>query len=122
MHPGQFFIKTWRIRNTGIVAWHGRRLERQGPVTGPGLITSAASVPIPDTKPSSIAVIAAPMKAPTYDCASIAYFKMVDADGQLCLPDSHQLGLDMLVLVRGQLSDLPSPLEAEPLEKSSLTS
>jgi hypothetical protein len=45
------------------------------------------------------------LKAPTYDCASIAYFKMVDADGKLCFPDNYQLGLDVLVMVRGQRPD-----------------
>ena len=30
-----------------------------------------------------------------YDCASIAYFKMLDADGNLGFPDSHSLGLDV---------------------------
>jgi hypothetical protein len=42
-----------------------------------------------------------PVKAPAYDCASIAYFKMVDAQVILCFPDDYQLGLDVLVLVRG---------------------
>lgn len=46
-----------------------------------------------------IAVINAPLKAPTYDCTSSAYWKMVDADGYLCFPDEHQLGLDVLVRV-----------------------
>src|SRR5207244_2217094 len=40
MSPGLLFVKTWRIRNAGSVAWRGRQLERQGPLTGPGLITS----------------------------------------------------------------------------------
>jgi hypothetical protein len=35
----------------------------------------------------------------TYDCTSIAYFKMVDEKGYLCFPDVHQLGLDVLVRV-----------------------
>ena len=102
MAPGEVFIKSWRIRNSGTVPWHGRRLERQGPVTGPGLIASQEYVSIPDTEPGEIAEISAPLKAPTYDCSSIAYFKMVDREGSLCFPDSYQLGLDVLVMVRGQ--------------------
>ena len=97
--PGEMFAKTWRVRNCGTVPWHGRRLERQGPLTGPGLITSPKYVDIPDTKPGEIAEITVPLKAPGYDCSSIAYFKMVDADGFLCFPDAHQLGLDVLVRV-----------------------
>jgi transcriptional regulator with XRE-family HTH domain len=115
MKPGALFLKTWRIRNSGTVAWNKRQLERQGPVTGPGLITSPRYVPIPDTEPGEVAVIVAPLKAPTYDGASIAYFKMVDSEGGLCFPDNYQLGLDALVLVRGQLPDVPSAPEVEPV-------
>jgi transcriptional regulator with XRE-family HTH domain len=100
MTPGMLFVKEWRIRNVGTVPWRGRRLERQGPLTGPGLITSPdRHVPIPDTDPEGIAEIQAVLKAPGYDCTSIAYFKMVDEEGFLCFPDVHQLGLDVLVSV-----------------------
>jgi hypothetical protein len=102
MEPGQMFEQTWRVKNSGTAAWQGRRLERQGPLTGPGLITSLRFVDIPDTEPGEIAEVTAPLKAPTYDCSSIAYFKMVDADGALSFPDSYQLGLDVLVRVEGQ--------------------
>jgi transcriptional regulator with XRE-family HTH domain len=120
MTPGEFFVKQWRIRNSGTVPWKGRRLERQGPITGPGLITSPEYVVVPGTEPGEIAEITAPLKAPTYDCTSIAYFKMVDADGNLCFPDNHQLGVDVLVLVRGQTPDVDSPLVAEVARKESL--
>lgn len=113
MRPGQLFLKAWRIRNSGTVPWVDRQLERQGPVTGPGLITSPRYIPILDADPGQVVTITAPLKAPTYDCASIAYFKMVGADGHLCFPDSYTLGLDVLVLVRGQLPDRPSDIEVE---------
>lgn len=103
MEPGQVFEQTWTIRNNGTVQWEGRRLERQGPLTGPGLISSLRYLDIPNTKPGRAAKITAWLKAPTYDCSSIAYFKMVDAEGRLCFPDSYQLGLDVLVIVRGQM-------------------
>lgn len=100
MTPGLLFVKTWRIRNTGTVPWRSRRLERQGPRTGPGLITSVVPyIEVPDTDPGEIAEIEAPLIAPGYDCSSIAYFKMVDDEGFLCFPDAHQLGLDVLVRV-----------------------
>lgn len=102
--PGEMFAKTWRIRNCGTVPWRGRRLERQGPLTGPGLISSQKHVDIPDTDPGEIAEITAPLTAPGYDCTSIAYFKMVDVDGFLCFPDVHQLGLDVLVRVERNVS------------------
>ena len=97
--PGEIFEQTWRVRNTGSIPWEGRRLERQGPLTGPGLITSLRFSDMPDTPPGKVAAVAVPLKAPTYACSSIAYFKMVDADGRLCFPDRFQLGLDVLVRV-----------------------
>jgi transcriptional regulator with XRE-family HTH domain len=105
MEPGEVFEQVWRIKNSGTVPWVGRQLERQGPLTGPGLISSLRFVEIADTEPAEIAKITAPLKAPTYDCSSIAYFKMVDSESNFCFPDNYQLGLDVLVMVRGQLSD-----------------
>lgn len=102
MAPGQVFEKVWRIKNSGTVPWQGRRLERQGPLTGPGLITSLRYLDVPDTEPGRVAAITAPLKAPTYDCSSLAYFKLIDSAGRLCFPDSYQLGLDVLVRVEGQ--------------------
>jgi transcriptional regulator with XRE-family HTH domain len=99
MQPGELFVKTWRIRNAGSVPWIDRQLERQGPLTGPGLITSPRYIEVPDAAPGEVAEIDAILKAPTYDCSSIAYFKMVDCGGLLCFPDVHQLGLDVLVRV-----------------------
>jgi hypothetical protein len=61
-------------------------------------------VPIPDTEPGEIAEIDAVLKAPGYDCSSIAYFKMVNEDGFLCFPDEHQLGLDVLVRVERNIA------------------
>jgi transcriptional regulator with XRE-family HTH domain len=104
MAPGILFDKTWRIRNVGTVPWRDRRLERQGPLTGPGLITSPQFVRIRDTAPGEIVEITVPLKAPGYDCTSIAYFKMVDEKGFFCFPDAHQLGLDVLVRVERNIS------------------
>lgn len=103
MDPGMVFVKSWTVLNSGTVSWRGRQLERQGPLTGPGLITSTRHTLVPDTAPGESAEIEMIMQAPGYDCTSIAYFKMIDADGYLCYPDNYQLGLDVLVTVRGQL-------------------
>ena len=113
MRPGEFFMKTWRVKNSGRVPWQNRRLERQGPQTGPGLITSPPFVSIPNTEPGGIAEITASLKAPTYDCCSIAYFKMVDGQGHLCFPENYMLGLDVIVLVRGQMADQLIRLEID---------
>jgi hypothetical protein len=107
MTPGQIFEKAWRIQNSGTILWIGRRLERQGPLTGPRLTSSMRYVDVPETPPGAIAEIWAQLKAPTYDCSSIAYFKMVHGDGRLAFPDSHQRGLDVLIRVAGQRPDKP---------------
>jgi transcriptional regulator with XRE-family HTH domain len=99
VNPGQLFVKTWRIRNAGEVPWRCRMIERQGPLTGPGLITSLRRTEIPDAEPGETIEIEAPLRAPGYGCSTIAYFKMIDADGYLCFPDDYQLGLDVLVRV-----------------------
>lgn len=105
MAPGETFEKTWTIKNVGTVPWRNRRLERQGPVTGPGLITSLHFLDMPDAAPGQTITVATGLKAPGYDCSSIAYFKQVDAEGHMCFPDNYQLGLDVLILVRGQRPD-----------------
>jgi transcriptional regulator with XRE-family HTH domain len=97
--PGAYFLKSWCVRNSGTVTWRDRGIERQGPLTGPGLITSLRWYPVPDTEPGHEVLIHAVLKAPTYECSSIAYFKQVGADGALCFPDRHQVGLDVLVRV-----------------------
>lgn len=104
--PGEVFWKSWQIQNAGSVPWINRRLERQGPKTGPGLITSPRGTVIPDTTPGEVADIAILMKAPTYACCSIAYFKMIGADGQLSFPANYQLGLEVIILVRDQMEDV----------------
>lgn len=109
MEPGEIFEKSWRVRNSGSVPWIERRLERQGPLTGPGLITSKRYLTVPDTKPRGIATITGQLKAPTYACSSIAYFKMVEDEGRLCFPESYQLGLDVLVAVRDTNRDGIAP-------------
>lgn len=56
---------------------------------------------MPDTEPGGTAVIEAWLRAPSYDCTSIAYFKMIRTTKEgltaLCFPGDYQLGLDVLV-------------------------
>ena len=53
------------------------------------------------------------LRAPSYDCSSIAYFKMAkETAGRAkasCFPGNYQLGLDVLIIVRDQKPDKPSP-------------
>ena len=102
MAPGELFVKSWTIRNSGTVPWLGRRLERQGPLIGPGLIVSPASVEIEDTPPEETVTIWVGLRAPGFPCSSIAYFKMVSGDAYLCFPDSYEIGLEVLVRTVGE--------------------
>ncbi len=56
----------------------------------------------PVESPGETAEVQAVLRAPGYDCTSIAYYKMVDSAGNLSFPDAYQLGLDVLVRVAGQ--------------------
>ena len=72
-------------------------------MTGPGLIASERYVSIPDTEPGEVVSITARLRAPSYDCSSIAYFKIIRETEEglraLCFPGDYQLGLDVLVRV-----------------------
>jgi transcriptional regulator with XRE-family HTH domain len=97
---GATFTKTWKIRNSGSVPWHGRRLRRVGPTTGPWTLTSARFTPIPDTEPGETVSISVQLKAPQMETAAVAQWKMVDKDELLYFPDRYSVGLALYVLVR----------------------
>jgi transcriptional regulator with XRE-family HTH domain len=96
---GAIFTKTWTIRNSGNVAWQGRRLRRIGPTTGPWVLTSARFTAVPDTEPGETVSISVPLKAPQMETAAVAQWKMVDKDDLLYFPDRYSVGLALYVLV-----------------------
>jgi transcriptional regulator with XRE-family HTH domain len=96
---GATFTKTWTIRNSGSVPWHGRRLRRVGPTTGPWTLTSVRVTPIPDTEPGKTVSISVQLKAPQMETAAVAQWKMVDKDELLYFPDRYSVGLALYVLV-----------------------
>jgi transcriptional regulator with XRE-family HTH domain len=96
---GATFTKTWTIRNSGSVPWHGRRLRRVGPTTGPWTLTSARFTPIPDTEPGETVSVSVQLKAPQMETAAVAQWKMVDKDELLYFPDRYSVGLALYVLV-----------------------
>jgi transcriptional regulator with XRE-family HTH domain len=96
---GATFTKTWTIRNSGSVPWHGRRLRRVGPTTGPWTLTSERLTPIPNTAPGETVSISVQLKAPQMETAAVAQWKMVDKDELLYFPDRYSVGLALYVLV-----------------------
>lgn len=96
---GVTFTKTWTIRNSGSVPWHGRRLRRVGPTTGPWTLTSERFTPIPDTEPGETVSISVQLHTPQMETAAVAQWKMVDKDELLYFPDRYSVGLALYVLV-----------------------
>jgi hypothetical protein len=97
----QTFTKVWAIRNTGTVTWHERRLLRQGLLDGPGLCSSPAEVPVPDTQPGSIVEISVTLVAPRYPGSCEVNWKMVDDQGRLCFPNKNGLYLTVNIVDPG---------------------
>lgn len=96
---GTRFTKTWTIRNSGSVPWHGRRLRRIGPSLGPWTLGSARHTPIPDTDPGQTVSLSVEVGTPQMETAAYAQWKMVDEDDLLCFPDRYSVGLALYVLV-----------------------
>jgi transcriptional regulator with XRE-family HTH domain len=96
---GTTFTKTWSIRNSGTVPWHGRRLRRIGPTLGPWTLGSERFTPIPDTEPGEPVSIYVQLRAPQMETAAVAQWKMVDADDLIYFPDRYSVGLALYVLV-----------------------
>jgi transcriptional regulator with XRE-family HTH domain len=96
---GATFTKTWTIRNSGTVAWQGRRLRRIGPTTGPWTLTSARFTPVPDTEPGEQVEVSVQLRAPQMETAAVAQWKMVDAEDLLYFPTVYSVGLGLYVLV-----------------------
>lgn len=101
---GVTFTKTWTIRNSGSVPWHGRRLRRIGPTTGPWVLTSPRFTPIPDTEPGETVSISVQVHTPQMETAAVAQWKMVDEDDLLYFPTKYSVGLALYVLVGHEIS------------------
>jgi transcriptional regulator with XRE-family HTH domain len=96
---GATFTKTWTIRNSGSVPWHGRRLRRIGPTIGPWTLASQRFTSIPDTGPGGTVSISVEIKTPHMETAAVAQWKMVDEDDLLYFPTRYSVGLGLYVLV-----------------------
>ncbi|PRX48975.1 Ig-like domain-containing protein [Prauserella shujinwangii] len=84
---GSHFVKTWEFRNVGSVPWIGRYLRRAGSFGGPDECTSPERVPIPDTRPGESVRVSVEVRAPDRPGYCQVYWKMVDAEGRLVLPN-----------------------------------
>lgn len=102
---GEVFTKTWEIKNTSKTTWVGNKLvcmdqsvdpsyvppESDIVTTCRALIPTLREVPIKNTKPDKSVKISVEFKAPSYPCRVLSYWKMVDADGNICSSASEGL-------------------------------
>ncbi|RSN31371.1 hypothetical protein DMC61_14575 [Amycolatopsis sp. WAC 04169] len=85
--PGQKFVKVWRLRNSGTVAWTGRYLRRLGAPSDLGIPSSPVEVRIPDTIPGELLYTSVPLKAHMLPGTAQVHWKTVGEDGFEHFPD-----------------------------------
>ncbi len=102
---GEVFTKTWEIKNTGKTAWVGHKLvcmdqpidssyvppESDIITTCRALNPTVREVVIKNTKPDKSVKVSVEFKAPAYPCRVLSYWKIVDADGNICNSASEGL-------------------------------
>lgn len=108
---GERFTKIWRSRNTGDVPWEGRFMkcldegvqlvsafeDHHLKDSNRGLIPHSRLIEVPTVAVGEYVDIQIDFMAPNYPCKAISYWKMVDAEGNVCFPESE--GLSCLVQV-----------------------
>jgi hypothetical protein len=78
MTAGQQFVKIWRLRNEGEIAWpEGTYLE----FVGGDKLCAQKEISVPTTAPGSEVDIAADMVTPTKPGRYISYWRLCNADG-----------------------------------------
>jgi hypothetical protein len=87
LFPGAPHVKTWTVRNAGVVVWEGRSLWRTGRVEGDEVPSSEEFVAIPRTVPGDTVTMQVTLHCAQVPGTRVLRFKMVDADGQLCFPE-----------------------------------
>ncbi len=107
----QVFIKTWEIQNIGHVDWVGRQLlcvdkpvdhlpagSFVAPNTQRGLMPTQRMIAIPETLSGQTVRLSVEFTAPPYPCSVLSYWKMVDAQGEFCFPQSEGLSCQVQVV------------------------
>lgn len=104
--PGQGFVKTWRVRNTGTTTWgQGYTLA----FFGDDRMGGADSIPLPNARPGDMVDISLTLKAPGAGGLAKSTWKARDPLGQVFEFDLFALvdvvdprqSFDMLIYLRG---------------------
>ena len=98
VRPDTTFVKTWTIRNQGMVPWVDRFLAEVNSGAS-GLVPSLTRIPIPPTEPGVEAVLSVTFTTPTLPAIVESYWKMFHADGRLVWPDEIKSGIWCRVVV-----------------------
>lgn len=96
----QEFEKIWEIQNTGTIPWRARSMK----CVDEEIVTAIADstvvgrlatlmlapiqmrIPVPDTAPEGTVRISVQFRAPAYPCTTMSRWKMVDVEGDVCMP------------------------------------
>lgn len=96
VRPGERFVKTWELRNTGTVSWVGRYLVRLPSTDGAGCRTPDR-VPVPSTEPGATARVSVVVDAPGRPAGCKVYWKLVDERDRPYFPLSRPMYFDVVV-------------------------
>jgi DNA-binding Xre family transcriptional regulator len=94
------FTKVWEIQNVGHVNWIGRKLVCMDRKSDEFIMPDSIDIPnliqglqpvqrvinIPETLTGDTVKLTVEFIAPSYPCSVVSYWKMVDADGDICFP------------------------------------
>lgn len=98
LKTGEKIIKSWRIKNSGVIKWENRFYKFVGSSRGTGLIHGKELTPIPDVNPGDEVDIKIELQMPPYAGSVYAEFKMVSPNGDFINPESKGLYVHLHVL------------------------
>lgn len=101
--PGQHFIKTWRIHNSGTTTWQGGYSWH---FEAGSQLSDTLSVPAPSTPPGEDALLSVPMIAPSATGVYTSFWQMTDPSGTLF---GHQAYVTIDVRTPGEQSPTAAP-------------
>lgn len=94
---GSTFVKTWRFRNAGTVAWNGYALHRvDGPQTRNDCQT-ISDVEVPRTAPGGTVDIKTEVTAPERAGFCFVRFRLYDGAGRLAFPGGKPVYFQVFV-------------------------
>jgi len=96
MEPGQNFVKIWKIKNTGALAWPESTLLSFNPRQGGDLLGAPSEVPVGPLAEDGVVEIQVPCVAPTQPGRYLSSWKLVDGGNEGCR-FGQRLWIDIVV-------------------------